>query len=190
MENNMSGQKVVMLTEKPKAGDKKATMKMLMDEKKMYMVMEFDNSKAGTSCLGGDVDKCLVDQGFKKKGKEIVEGQPCQVFEKVETLKDGKTSQTTIWRPTSMKDVGFVKTIAKTEGNTIEFRVKNFKNAPLAASLFEVPAGYTKFEMPKGYSEMMQAQMQGKGDKAASNGQQIPNMEEIKKRMMKGMPGQ
>jgi hypothetical protein len=91
-----------------------------------------------------------------KLGTETVDDQSCVKNQVTVTDSKGQKRDVLVWNASGMKD--FPIRIRFTEGeNTIEMRFKQVKFDKPAASLFELPAGYTKYA---GFQEFMQGAMQ------------------------------
>jgi hypothetical protein len=108
----------------------------IMPSEKTYMEMPFDPRQAPKTEIKGEIDRKLV-------GSETVDGHPTKKY--LVTYKEGgKTEKVYQWMAT---DINFpIKTADINNKWVHEFR--NVKMGRQPASLFEVPAGYTKMQMP------------------------------------------
>ncbi|MGI9101374.1 MAG: DUF4412 domain-containing protein [Terriglobales bacterium] len=136
------GQKVSMINDVPKK-----TTYMIMHQQRMYMEM----SSAGNPMGGGqgmhatDIkpydpnNPCANREGYtcKKVGTETVNGRSCDKWEFA-----GPNSKETVWIDQTLH---FPIRTVSAGGSTLN--LTNVKEGSQAASLFEVPAGYTKMNM-------------------------------------------
>lgn len=133
-------------------------MTMLIDPgaKRMYRIddlhksyVETDLGAAGgderrfPSCASGDIARCLTLQGYAKAGTGEANGQPCDLYEIERTAGAGRVKQT-LYRPTKLKGVVFVRLEMGSGPSASRMDVTNLVEGKLDAALFVVPAGYEK----------------------------------------------
>lgn len=132
---------------------------VVMDQQHMYMEMPAQNAnqRAGynffmtndveNAC--GDWQKAVHTQGTcHKVGNETASGRSCVKYEAVNA--SGETSY--IWLDPKLRFP------VKWQGKNSGGELRNIQEGSQPASLFEVPAGYTKFNMPDMGSMMQQHQ--------------------------------
>jgi hypothetical protein len=117
--------------------DKKVVW-MLMPSEKMYMEHSLDtaNIPATSEKFPGEIERTLM-------GKEPIDGRMTEKYRIVYTAAGTKTT-IYLWLDPAL-DVP-IKTEA--EDGSWKMEYKNIKTGAQPASLFEIPAGYTKMEMP------------------------------------------
>ncbi len=99
-------------------------------------------------------------------GKETVDGHPCLKNKYVVTDNEGVKHESTVWNATDLKNFP-VKIQTSESGDDIIMLFKDVSLAKPAASVFDVPAGYTKYDS-------MQALMQQQMMKAMGGGKGVP----------------
>lgn len=131
-EANVAGQHTISIVRT----DKNVTW-VLMPEEKMYMENKIDPSQriATSKKMTGEIKR-------EKLGRESVNGINCEKS-KI-TYKEGtKTASVYLW----LSDDGLPVKSEAADGSWSS-EMKNIKKGPQAASLFEIPAGYTKMSAP------------------------------------------
>lgn len=137
-------------------GDKNM-MWMVMPDRKTYMEMKYDPSKAPKTeeKLQGEISRKLI-------GSERIDGHPTQKYEITYTER-GKTDRMYQWVAT---DINFPVKMAAADGSwTTEY--KNIKVGPQPDHLFEVPADYQKVGMP-GPGNLLGGAAPGRSDEAVT----------------------
>ena len=111
---------------------------ILMPRDKMYMEQPFDPSRipATAEKFPGEIERTLM-------GTEAVDGRMTEKYRIVYTTVGAKTT-IYLWLDPAL-DVP-IKTEA--EDGSWKMEYKNIKTGSQPASLFEIPAGYSKMEMP------------------------------------------
>lgn len=94
----------------------------------------------------------------KELGKETVEGHPTVKYQVVLTSEKGQKTEAIIWEATDLKNFP-IKIQATMSGVDQTITYRNIKTEKPAASLFEIPAGFTKHESFQ--AMMMSAMMKG-----------------------------
>lgn len=117
---------------------------MREDLKKMYMIMPaqkmYMENDLSPAMAAADMTAPKGDMKWEKLGSETVNEVACDKY-KVTTTLEGKTSEMFYY----LDSKGFpVRTEMTATGQTIVVDYKNWKEGPQDASLFEVPAGYSK----------------------------------------------
>lgn len=132
METNMKGMTSVMILR----ADKKESY-MLMPAQKMYMQMDFAKAQAQSGTQPADSGVEITEVGT-----ETVEGQPTTKYKMI--MKD-KSAGGFMWITKDgivMKMDGVMK--SGNDKTRMTMTLKNLQIGSQDASLFEVPAGYTK----------------------------------------------
>lgn len=155
-EMNVSGQNMTMIMRR----DKKIAW-TLMPSEQMYMEMAFDQAKSQTENL----DNFKIET--TPMGDETVNGIKCEKSKVIMTnLKDGSKMGGFWW---VSKDGIVMKMDMIAKNNNEKMRMKlelsNVKIGKQPASLFEIPAGYSKMEMPD--MQSIKDMMKGAGDDEA-----------------------
>ncbi len=141
MDMNAQGQNVSMINDVPKK-----TTYMIMHQQRMYMEMSSaGNPTGGHGMQAGDVkpydpnNPCAGREGYtcKKVGTETVNGRSCDKWEFT-----GPNGNETVWI-----DQKLHFPIRSVSSSGSSFDLTNVKEGAQPASLFEVPAGYTKMNM-------------------------------------------
>lgn len=110
-------------------------MYMLMPAQKMYMEMPLNPAAAPA-----DMTAPKGDVKWEKLGAETINGAPCDKY-KVTTTYEGKTTEMFYYIDAQGRPA---RTEMTSSGQTIVVDYKNWKEGAQDASLFEVPAGYSK----------------------------------------------
>jgi hypothetical protein len=127
------------------------TTTVLMDAQHMYMEMPQQmagqrNSYTGNFFRTGDVDAACSDwlqqardkgSTCKRIGSDTVNGRSCVKYEA--TNQNGET--TNFWIDPKLRFP------VKAQGKNVSWELRNIQEGSQPASLFEVPAGYSKFDM-------------------------------------------
>lgn len=115
---------------------------VLMPEQKMYMEMDFNKAKMMQYATDKSAD--LIER-TNNLGKETVSGYVCTKTEYI--YKDKSYGSSIIWLSDRLQFA--IKFESKnSKGKVISTtEYTNIKEGPQAASLFEIPAGYTKFSL-------------------------------------------
>ena len=139
METSYEGHQSIMISDLPSK-----TAYVLMPQERMYMEMNA-NMPMGRRSHGPEFraydphNPCSTIQGAtcKKVGVETVNGRSCEKWEITE-----RNDKMTVW--IDQKSKISIKTVHQ-DGSTVE--LKNIQEGPQPASLFQIPAGYTKMDM-------------------------------------------
>ena len=78
-------------------------------------------------------------------GKETVAGHPCVENKVIVTDAKGGTNEFTVWNATDLKNFP-VKIVQAEQGSEITMLFKNVALTKPAASVFDVPASYTRYD--------------------------------------------
>jgi hypothetical protein len=146
---------------------------VIMPDQKMYMEMPLKEQETR-----GMTEKVAGETSRKKIGRETVNGIACDKYE-VTHLNKSTGKQATIFQWLSDDKVP-VKSAAVDGAWSTE--MKNIRRAGQPASLFEVPAGYSRMDPGMGMSK-------GMGKMGRPSGQ-MPKMPVDYRKMMENMPGQ
>lgn len=125
----------------------KKVMWMLMPEQNLYMEMPIQRRK--------DMPMQTQEPGvkFEKEflGNDTVEGHPTKKYH-LKVLRAGKMENSGfMWEATDLHNFPIKH---QSEDKTVTSVMKNIKTGPVSASLFEIPAGYSKMDMPVGMGNM------------------------------------
>lgn len=139
MDMNSQGQNVSIINDMPKK-----TSYMVMHQQRMYMEMNASNPMS-QRMRSPDVrpydpaNPCANREGYtcKKVGTETVNGRSCEKWEIT-----GPQGKQTVWIDQTLH---FPIRSASSDGNTMD--LTNVKEGSQPASLFEVPAGYSKMDL-------------------------------------------
>ena len=137
MDMNANGHDVSMIHDTPKK-----ISYMIMPEQKMYMELSANSPMLGRTPdikLYDPSNPCASEEGYtcKKVGAETVNGRPCEKWEFT-----GPRGNRTVWIDQKLH---FPLRTVSADGHS--FDLTNVKEASQPASLFEIPAGYTKMDM-------------------------------------------
>ncbi len=138
LDMDAAGHDVTMVQDLPRK-----TSYMILHQQRVYMEMGAGNS--GGHMQTPDLmrydpnDPCAAEPGYtcKKLGSEMINGRSCDKWEFA-----GPNGSRTVWID---RKLHFPIRTMSPEGG--EMDVTNVKEGPQPASLFQVPAGYTKMEM-------------------------------------------
>ena len=129
-ETEMMGQKQVSIIKENK-------MYALLPDKK-YIVMEMPQESLNNLKTTGDEAK------WEKIGNEEIEGESLIKWQVSVQITNQPPIMTFFWTD---KKTGYPR---RSQAGDAVIKWENFKAGPQDASLFEVPAGYSKMEMPTG----------------------------------------
>jgi hypothetical protein len=139
MDMNSQGQNVSMINDMPKK-----TGYMIMHQQRMYMEITAGNPmsqrmRAPDIKPYDPANPCASREGYtcKKVGTETVNGRSCDKWEIT-----GPQSKQTVWIDQKLH---FPIRSVSSDGNTMD--LTNVKEGSQPASLFEVPAGYSKMDL-------------------------------------------
>ncbi|MDH4228070.1 MAG: DUF4412 domain-containing protein [Deltaproteobacteria bacterium] len=176
-EMEMGGSSSVMILRK----DKKVSWQLMPDQK-MYMEHSLDANGPQNQTGASDMDYEMTEVG-----EETVNGFKCTKYKIIATAKDGSKFGGFMW---STKEGIMVKmdAISKNEKrkDRIKMELTDIKIGKQPASLFELPAGYSKM----GFGSMMAAPPQQPSGSGKNKGQdKAPSSPDYKDLLKKKLPG-
>jgi hypothetical protein len=124
----------------------KKTVQLLYPGLKAYAEMPMPKEEAELAGKEPKVERTEM-------GKETIEGHDCKKVKVVITDSEAKKHEVLVWNASDLKEFP-VKFVMTEDGNEVTLIYKKLKFEKPAASVFAIPAEYTKYES-------MQAMMQG-----------------------------
>jgi hypothetical protein len=86
-------------------------------------------------------------------GEETIDGRACKKVKMTSTDANGKTQEATVWQAKDLKNFP-IQMEMRDRSNTVLVKYQNPKLETPEASLFEIPAGYSKYD---NFQALMQA---------------------------------